>query len=91
MVHCQGKTVTYPQAEANPPVWLGWPACSLSFTLAGDWQASPSPEWRVNQRANKAHNNALRDAFFRGGGDDEMEQTAGAVVPLHLRPVFTQR
>ena len=71
---------------------VGWSIARASadgtpFTLAGDWQASPSPEWRVNQRANKAHDNALRDAFFGSGGEDELEQAAGVVVPLHLNPL----
>ena len=39
----------------------------LPYTCAGDWQASPYPSYRRSGRANKAHDNELRDLFYDAG------------------------
>ena len=52
----------------------------LPYTCAGDWQASPYPSYRRSGRANKSHDNELRDLFYDAGDGERV----GVEVPWAL-------
>ena len=54
------------------------------WVSSGDWQASPSPDWRHGKPANKAHDHRIASLFWGIGCADGLDEHSGACVDLGL-------